>query len=195
MRFIAAILVSAFACSPAFAQVATQGGMQNREIKALPAAELAGLLAGRGLGMAQAAELNHYPGPAHVLELRTELGLTEGIALVRALKPALNRYRLRLLLDIYEQVSDDEVHAAVIETLAGRPEPEAWLPALETHWKGEGDARVAAEAALAPRNDPDALLAELIRELPNDNTLAWALELAKSSDAPRAKQAAAARKK
>ncbi|WP_374297177.1 hypothetical protein [Sphingomonas sp.] len=77
MRFIAAILVSAFACSPAFAQVATQGGMQNREIKALPAAELAGLLAGRGLGLAQAAELNHYPGPTHVLELRAELGLTE----------------------------------------------------------------------------------------------------------------------
>lgn len=77
MRVIAATLVGALACSPAFAQVATPGGMHNREIKALPAAELAGLLAGRGLGMAQAAELNHYPGPAHVLELRTELGLTE----------------------------------------------------------------------------------------------------------------------
>ena len=28
------------------------------------------------MGLAKAAELNHYPGPAHVLTLATELALT-----------------------------------------------------------------------------------------------------------------------
>lgn len=44
--------------------------------RGLPAAEVEGLLAGSGMGMARPAELNHYPGPRHVLELTTELALT-----------------------------------------------------------------------------------------------------------------------
>lgn len=50
-------------------------GQQTREIKAL-SAQQADLLAGRGMRLARAGELNHYPGPAHVLELRDKLGLT-----------------------------------------------------------------------------------------------------------------------
>jgi Spy/CpxP family protein refolding chaperone len=34
------------------------------------------LRAGKGMGLAQAAELNGYPGPAHVLELAVQLELT-----------------------------------------------------------------------------------------------------------------------
>ena len=52
-------------------------GQQAREIKALSPEEVADLLAGRGMGLAKAAELNHYPGPAHLLELSDALGLTE----------------------------------------------------------------------------------------------------------------------
>lgn len=127
----------------------------------------------------------------------TELDVSDGIGLLRSLKPALTPYRTRLLLDIYEQLPDDAVHAAVIETLAGRPEPEAWLPALEAHWQAEGEVKAAAESALSQRKDrtPDALLAELIQKLPNDNTLSWAIQIAKGADAPLAKKAAAARKK
>lgn len=33
-------------------------------------------LSGDGMGLAKAAELNHYPGPKHVLELRSELALS-----------------------------------------------------------------------------------------------------------------------
>ena len=44
-------------------------GQQARQVKALSKAEIEGLLAGRGLGYAKAAELNHYPGPRHVLDL------------------------------------------------------------------------------------------------------------------------------
>ena len=47
----------------------------ERDIKALSPEEVAGLLAGRGMGLAKAAELNGYPGPKHVLELADELAL------------------------------------------------------------------------------------------------------------------------
>ena len=51
-------------------------GLEERPIKALARERVADLLAGRGAGYALAAELNHYPGPAHALELRSKLGVT-----------------------------------------------------------------------------------------------------------------------
>jgi len=50
--------------------------MMGRDIKALSKEELAGLMDGMGLGMALPAELNGYPGPMHVLELKDKLSLT-----------------------------------------------------------------------------------------------------------------------
>ena len=50
-------------------------GQQTRSIKALSEEEMSALLSGQGSGFAKAAELNGYPGPAHVLELATQLGL------------------------------------------------------------------------------------------------------------------------
>jgi Spy/CpxP family protein refolding chaperone len=52
-------------------------GQQARTIKALSDEDIAALLKGQGMGMAKAAELNGYPGPAHVLTLAKELKLTE----------------------------------------------------------------------------------------------------------------------
>jgi hypothetical protein len=52
-------------------------GMQMRSVKALSDQQIADLKAGRGMGYALAAELNGYPGPAHVLELSKELSLSE----------------------------------------------------------------------------------------------------------------------
>jgi hypothetical protein len=51
-------------------------GMQARSIKALSDQQIADLEAGRGMGLALAAELNGYPGPSHVLELADKLELT-----------------------------------------------------------------------------------------------------------------------
>jgi hypothetical protein len=51
-------------------------GEQTREIKALSANEVSNLLAGHGMGLARAAELNSYPGPRHVLDMADQLGLT-----------------------------------------------------------------------------------------------------------------------
>ncbi len=51
-------------------------GQENRRIKALSEDEIAGYLAGRGMGLARAAELNRFPGPMHVLQLTEKLELT-----------------------------------------------------------------------------------------------------------------------
>jgi Spy/CpxP family protein refolding chaperone len=52
-------------------------GLQARPLKALSDEQLADLKAGRGMGLALAAELNGYPGPRHVLELQKELVLSD----------------------------------------------------------------------------------------------------------------------
>jgi Spy/CpxP family protein refolding chaperone len=63
----------ALAAGPAASPYA---GEQRREIKSLSGKEVQDLLAGRGMGLAKSAELNRYPGPAHVLELADKLGLS-----------------------------------------------------------------------------------------------------------------------
>ncbi len=50
--------------------------MKGRSIKALSPQQIADLRAGRGMGLALAAELNGYPGPLHVIELATQLELS-----------------------------------------------------------------------------------------------------------------------
>ena len=80
MHALALVTFASLASLPVAAQPSTQpggyAGQQTREVKALSAQDMADLAAGRGMGLARAGELNHYPGPAHVLELRDRLGLT-----------------------------------------------------------------------------------------------------------------------
>lgn len=67
------------ACAlPAWAQHAHSpyAGMQDRDIKALSAEQVADLREGRGMGASLPAELNGAPGPMHVLQLREPLALT-----------------------------------------------------------------------------------------------------------------------
>lgn len=71
------ILAVLLMASTARAQDTPYAGMQTRDIKALSADRITGLLAGAGLGYAMAAELNGYPGPKHVLELAEQLALTD----------------------------------------------------------------------------------------------------------------------
>ena len=52
-------------------------GQEQRSIKALSETEMRDLAEGRGMGLAKAAELNSYPGPLHVLDLATQLGLSD----------------------------------------------------------------------------------------------------------------------
>lgn len=65
-----------FALPAGAESTAPYAGWQMRDIKALSAQQIDDLRAGRGMGLALAAELNGFPGPRHVLELGEELGLT-----------------------------------------------------------------------------------------------------------------------
>jgi LTXXQ motif family protein len=49
---------------------------QESPVRGLSAQEVDDLLNGRGAGFARTAELNSYPGPRHVLDMREQLALT-----------------------------------------------------------------------------------------------------------------------
>lgn len=52
-------------------------GDEKRGIKALSETEVKSFLNGDGMGFAMSAELNHYPGPRHVLDLGDQLHLNQ----------------------------------------------------------------------------------------------------------------------
>ncbi|WP_349370817.1 Spy/CpxP family protein refolding chaperone [Salinarimonas sp.] len=67
-------------------------GMESREIKSLSADDLDELRRGGGWGLALAAELNGVPGPAHLLELKDEIGLdAEQVAAIAAIHAQMRR--------------------------------------------------------------------------------------------------------
>jgi len=79
-KAVLAALAFAAAAEQAIAQMPPAqpyAGLQTRQIKALSREQMADLAAGRGMGLALAAELNGYPGPRHVLDLADQLGLTD----------------------------------------------------------------------------------------------------------------------
>ena len=73
------ITIVVFTCSMSIARDNTSpySGEQKREIKSMSAAEVTMYIEGAGMGLAKAAELNGYPGPMHVLELSSELELSD----------------------------------------------------------------------------------------------------------------------
>jgi len=82
-------------------------GQETREIKALSRAEIDDLLAGRGMGLAKAGELNGYPGPAHVLEMAGDLALTsQQLADIGAIKERMSAAALALGGEIVERERD-----------------------------------------------------------------------------------------
>jgi Spy/CpxP family protein refolding chaperone len=65
------------AAGSALSNTKPYAGQQERAIASLSQDDIAALEAGQGWGFAKSAELNGYPGPAHILELADELGLSE----------------------------------------------------------------------------------------------------------------------
>jgi len=51
-------------------------GQESRAVKSLSDDDTKSLLSGAGMGLAKPAELNHYPGPKHAIDLTAELGLS-----------------------------------------------------------------------------------------------------------------------
>ena len=70
LTFALAFAVGATAADKPYA------GLETRSIKALSDQEIADYLQGHGMGASKVAELNHYPGPRHVLDTSDELGLS-----------------------------------------------------------------------------------------------------------------------
>jgi hypothetical protein len=69
-------LLFAGAAAAASNEASTYAGLEHRSIKALSEQQVDDLRRGRGMGLALAAELNHYPGPVHVVEASGALGLS-----------------------------------------------------------------------------------------------------------------------
>ena len=65
-----------FVAGASLADGSPYAGEESRQFKSLSAGEIESLRSGQGMGFAKLAELNRYPGPAHVLELADELELT-----------------------------------------------------------------------------------------------------------------------
>jgi Spy/CpxP family protein refolding chaperone len=78
--FAAALLAALQLSSAVLAQTAPPrqpyAALGERPVKALSQEQIADLRAGRGMGLALAAELNGYPGPLHALEHADALGLS-----------------------------------------------------------------------------------------------------------------------
>ena len=78
---IAIAALAVLLAGPAVAQQHQHGqspyaGLHQREVKALSEQQISDLRAGRGMGLALAAELNGYPGPMHAIELAERLQLS-----------------------------------------------------------------------------------------------------------------------
>jgi Spy/CpxP family protein refolding chaperone len=103
LTIAAALILTATAAS---AQT-PYAGMQTRPIKALSEQQVADLGAGRGMGLALAAELNGYPGPSHVLELADKLELSaDQRASVKAMFDSMKAEALPLGSKLIEQEAD-----------------------------------------------------------------------------------------
>ena len=79
-RPIIAVVAGCLFASPVYADdmhAMPYAGQQTRPIKALSNEDIDALRKGEGMGMAKAAELNGYPGPAHVLALGDQLQLAD----------------------------------------------------------------------------------------------------------------------
>ena len=67
-------------------------GEEVRSIKSLSDQEIESLRRGDGMGFAKLAELNHFPGPKHVLDISNELGLSpEQLAETKSLYEEMQR--------------------------------------------------------------------------------------------------------
>ena len=93
-------------CSSAMAQQLQQpyAGLQSRVVKSLSEQEIQDLNAGRGMGLALAAELNGYPGPSHAVELSARLGLSpEKVSRLQELFSAMKAETIPIGTDLISQ--------------------------------------------------------------------------------------------
>lgn len=114
------VAVVVLAGSHVDAQPSPYAGQETRGIKALSDQEVSDYLSGKGMGLAKVAELNGYPGPAHVLALASELNLnTEQRKQTEALYKGMQEKAIamgRMLVD--EEMRLDQLFASKMITAA-----------------------------------------------------------------------------
>ena len=103
-NLILVVVVGSIWVTVGFARDTPYAGQQSRELKSLSAGEIDGYLTGKGMGYAKPAELNHYPGPRHVLDLSLELDLShEQISASQALFDAMKAQAVALGRELVEK--------------------------------------------------------------------------------------------
>jgi hypothetical protein len=109
----------------------------------------------------------------------SSLDLQQGSLLIQGLKSDLTKYRIHLLLDIYEQQREPVVRMAVLQSLSNSNDPEALIPAVDACLADSGQVRSVALGVISaqPEKTAEGVLARLIGDLPDGPTLAWARNL------------------
>jgi len=119
-------------------------GEETRGIKSLSLEDIQKYRDGEGMGMAKAAELNHYPGPKHVLQIASDLKLSkEQQGKAQQLYNAMHAKAVRLgktFVDKEEQLNNsfaggtiDQLKLAGMLKELGRLQGELRLAHLEAH--------------------------------------------------------------
>ena len=92
MKRVSLLLVGLGLAMSAAAGESPYAGQEFRTIKSMSSQDVEALKTGKGMGFAKLAELNHFPGPKHVLNLAQELSLTPvQVAQTRSLSTKCNR--------------------------------------------------------------------------------------------------------
>jgi hypothetical protein len=76
VKYIASLFLIVFPYILLASETSPYVGEELRPIKSLSESEIQSLRNGDGMGFAKVAELNHFPGPKHVLEISEELRLS-----------------------------------------------------------------------------------------------------------------------
>ncbi len=144
-RLVWCLLSGAVIMNTAHAQHAVPyAGQEQRAIKALSDDEAKQYLSGAGMGYAKAAELNHYPGPMHVLELADKLNLSveqraQTAQLMNAHKAEARDLGSKVVAaereldDLFRSARTNEAELAARVRAAAAAQGEFRLSHLETH--------------------------------------------------------------
>lgn len=76
MKILISFLLIAISWPTLASDESPYAGEERRSVKSLSEHEIVSLQRGEGMGFAKLAELNHFPGPKHVLEISSHLKLS-----------------------------------------------------------------------------------------------------------------------
>lgn len=97
-------------------QQSPYSGEEKRAVKSLSDEDVRNYLEGKGMGLAKAAELNGYPGPMHVLENESSLGLSAEQK--KAVQDSFDRMKQKAV-DLGKQIVENEKE---LDSLFGKSE-------------------------------------------------------------------------